>query len=172
VILCFCEVNFGTMNHQHVFYVRRVGTISIAYLQESLHYLLFKLEADYNRLDTWEDPRASLIAVRVIREQNIVNQKSICLGASLLSGRGFPITSSSRTCFPARFTFNFREPEPETHVLQMLRVFPNATVAHFTQDILQQKFKKLPVELHRDGRCFCDIRGFITKIIKSRYILS
>jgi len=75
----------------------------------------------------------------VNREQNIVNQKSICLGASLLSGRGVPIASSSRTCFPARFTFNFREPEPETHVLQMLRVFPNATVAHFTQDILQRE---------------------------------
>ena len=138
MILWYCTVNFGTLNHQHVFYVRRAGTISIAYMQESLHSLLFKFEADYNRLETQEDPRASLIAVRVIRGQNVVNQKSICLGASLLSGRGVPITSSSRTCFPARFTFNFREPEPETHVLQMLRLFLNVTVAYFTQAILKR----------------------------------
>jgi hypothetical protein len=31
-------VNFGNLNHQHLFCVRRVGTISIAYLQESLLY--------------------------------------------------------------------------------------------------------------------------------------
>jgi hypothetical protein len=49
---CCCTSNVWTLNHTRVFYVRRFGTISIAHLQESLQSLLFKLEADNNRLET------------------------------------------------------------------------------------------------------------------------